>query len=96
VLANIAPALGLQARLVYDQPAEDSPLAITDWVLLARDAAAFDAPPLAGRAQLLPPDPSRSLWTDRFNDLLEVLRTHPRDEFDRLRNALRARFAGGR
>ena len=92
VLANVAADLGLTGRLVRDRPGDDSPLAITDWVLLAKRAAAFDAPPFGDHALALPADPSHRLWTDQANDLLTILRLHPGLELEAIYDAVVARF----
>jgi len=84
VLANIAQATGLAARLVTDTPADDSAASSTDWVLLAREAAVLDDPRLAGRAEPLVPVAGFSLWTDQFNNLLDVLKVRPREELKNL------------
>ena len=80
VLANIAQATGLAAILVSDTPQDDRTASNTDWVLLARDPAALQEPRLAARAEPLPPAPGFSLWTDQFNNLLDVLKVRPLDE----------------
>jgi hypothetical protein len=77
VLANIAAALGLAAVHVADSPSEESGASSTDWVLLAEDAAALSPAPLAARGEPLAPRPELSLWTDQFNNLLDVLKTRP-------------------
>jgi len=80
VLANIAAATGLAGRHVADSPAEDDLLASsTDWVLLARDPKSLEIGELATRALPLQPVPQMSLWTDQFNNLLDVLKTRPWD-----------------
>ena len=84
VLANIAQAAGLSARLVSDSPEDDRAAASTDWVLLARDARVLDDPAFAGRAEPLPPVAGFSLWTDQFNNLLDVLKVRPVDELKSL------------
>jgi len=81
VLANIAAAEGLQIRLVSDHP--DEPASMTDWVLLAATAEPFAAEALQVAEPIEPPA-GFSLWTDQFNNLLEVLKTHPVDELKRL------------
>ncbi|MGH6623356.1 MAG: fused MFS/spermidine synthase, partial [Burkholderiaceae bacterium] len=82
VLANIAAAAGLQARLVTDSPSEPSPGSHTDWVLIARSDAAFsDA---LETAEPIAPNPRMSLWTDQFNNLLDVLKSNPIEEIQRL------------
>jgi hypothetical protein len=83
VLGNIAAASGLAARIVTDSPATGSSASLTDWVLIARDDRAFADAALAV-AVPLEPDPARSLWTDQFNNLLEVLKANPVDELRRL------------
>jgi hypothetical protein len=77
VLANIAQAEGLTAKLVSDEPEGGGSASTTDWVLLARDPRAFDDATLAARAEDLAPDAAYSLWTDQFNNLLEVLKSRP-------------------
>jgi hypothetical protein len=84
VLANIAQASGLAARLVSDLPEDDRSASSTDWVLLARDAAVLDDPRIAERAEPLVPVPGFSLWTDQFNNLLDVLKLRPLDELKSL------------
>ena len=84
VLANIAQATGLTARLVSDSPQDDRTASSTDWVLLARDAAVLEHPAIAARAEPLPPVPGFSLWTDQFNNLLDVLKVRPLDELKSL------------
>ena len=81
VLANIAAAEGLQVRLVSDHPAE--PASMTDWVLLSATAEAFKAEALQV-AEPITPTPGFSLWTDQFNNLLDVLKSSPLEEFKRL------------
>jgi hypothetical protein len=83
VLANIAEASGLTARLVTDSPEGGSSASLTDWVLIARSARAFEHP-LLEVAEPIPPNPAFSLWTDQFNNLLDVLKSHPVDELRRL------------
>ncbi len=87
VLANIAQSAGLAARLVSDSPEDDRLASSTDWVLLARDASALDDPKIAGRAEPLPPVAGFSLWTDQFNNLLDVLKIRPLDELRSLLGA---------
>ena len=83
VLANIAQSLGLKARLVSDSPTGSGSASITDWVLIARTDAPF-AHELLDVATPIEPNPSFSLWTDQFNNLLDVLKSSPLEEFRRL------------
>lgn len=84
VLANIARAEGLIAKLVSDEPEGGGSASTTDWVLIARDPRAFDDPTLAARAEDIAPSPAYSLWTDQFNNLLDVLKSRPLDELKSL------------
>ncbi len=84
VLANIALANNLAVRLVTDSPGDESTASITDWVLLARSPAALDDDRLAQVAQEIDPNPDFSLWTDQFNNLIDVLKSNPINELRRL------------
>ena len=84
VLANIAQANGLVVRLVTDSPGDDSSASITDWVLLARSVEVFDDARLAEVAEAIEPNPDFSLWTDQFNNLIDVLKSNPINELRRL------------
>ncbi len=77
VLANIAHAEGLTAKLVSDEPEGGGSASTTDWVLIARDPRAFDDAALAARVEDIAPNPAYSLWTDQFNNLLDVLKSRP-------------------
>ena len=84
VLANIAHAAALEARLVSDSPPDDSSASITDWVLIARSASAFQNKRLVEVAEPIEPNPHFSLWTDQFNNLIDVLKSKPIDELRKL------------
>jgi hypothetical protein len=84
VLANIAQANNLSVRLITDSPDDGSTSSITDWVLLARSPAAFDHERLAEVAEEMDPNPHFSLWTDQFNNLIDVLKSNPINELRRL------------
>jgi len=81
VLANIAQAEGLVVRGVVDHPAE--PASMTDWVLLAATPAAFESE-LLDVAETIEPVPAFSLWTDQFNNLIDVLKSKPLEELKSL------------
>ena len=81
VLANIAREEGLQVRLVSDTPPD--PASMTDWVLIATSPDAFNAENLSV-AEAIEPTPGFSLWTDQFNNLLDVLKSSPVEEIKRL------------
>ena len=72
VVRDIADALKLAA--VHVAEAADGVIASTDWVLVARDAATFERPPLAGTALNIESDPLRRVWTDDFNNLFKIIK----------------------
>ena len=84
VLANISQAASLTARLVTDSPSEDSSASVTDWVLIARTPEAFASERLAEVVEAIEPNPHFSLWTDQFNNLIDVLKSNPINELRRL------------
>ena len=77
VLANIGRELGLQVRLVADKPPE--PASMSDWILISATPQPFAASELS-EAESVEPVPGLSLWTDEFNNLLDVLKTRPVEE----------------
>ncbi len=79
VLANIAAATGMTARLVSDSPPEETGASSSDWVLLAENEAPFADPALEPRVEPIEPNPAFSLWTDQFNNLIDVLKSRPLD-----------------
>ena len=83
VLSNIAESLGLTVMLVSDSPTGAGSASMTDWVLISRDARPFTHE-LLDVAEPIKPNPTFSLWTDQFNNLLDVLKSHPLAEFWRL------------
>jgi len=86
VLANIAAANGMTVRLVADTPPEETGASSTDWVLLAENDVPFSYPKLVDRVEPIEPNPALSLWTDQFNNLLDVLKTRPLEAFKSLVN----------
>lgn len=85
VLANIAQAEDLKAQYINDSPSEVSGAASSDWVLLAANEAPLKVEAIAARAEAIAPNPEFSLWTDQFNNLVDVLKMRP---WDALKNAL--------
>jgi hypothetical protein len=73
VVLAVAQAHGLHAVLVHDE-AENTPLRVTDWVLVARDPALLQAGALQHAATAIAPRPELGVWTDDFNNLFAVLK----------------------
>ena len=73
VVARLAEDQQMHAVLVKDtKPA--SPLASSDWVLVARNQASMDRPVIAEAAQEPPVIPGLGVWTDDANDLFRILK----------------------
>jgi SAM-dependent methyltransferase len=78
VLANIAAADGLSARLINDDITDaNSNASSSEWVLIAQDAGALDAGPILERGETLRTDSAVGIWTDETSNLMRVLKTSP-------------------
>jgi hypothetical protein len=74
VVAQLASAHGLTARFVHT-PKDDAHLyAQADWILMTRDPGFFARPEIARAAKTIEPRQGLRLWTDDYNNLLQVLR----------------------
>jgi len=73
VVKRIADEAGLHTVLI-DDGAEDSDLASTDWVLVARDQALLGRPEIAKFASSIEEIPGLRVWTDDFNNLFQILK----------------------
>jgi SAM-dependent methyltransferase len=73
VVESIAHELGLHALWIEDEG--DDPMAnSSNWVLLAKDPARLDDPVLADAATPLETRRDWRVWTDDFNNLVQVLK----------------------
>jgi hypothetical protein len=74
VVAQLASAHGLISRLVHTEKDDGHLYSRSDWVLMTRDRAVFAQPEIGGAASKIEPRPGLRLWTDDYNNLLQVLR----------------------
>jgi SAM-dependent methyltransferase/MFS family permease len=77
VVARLADELGLHALLVQDDEDEDEKTfkSHSDWVLVARDAHALQAAPIADAGPLPADDrPDWRTWTDDYSNLIQILK----------------------
>jgi hypothetical protein len=74
VVAQLGLVHGLTARLVHTERDEAHLYSRSDWILLTRDAAFFARPEIARSVQTIEERPGLRLWTDDYNNLLQVLR----------------------
>ena len=73
VVEKIAAARGLQVALIHDD--NDNPaLRNTDWVLVARTREILDREALRKSAVAIKPIPGLGVWTDDFNNLVQILK----------------------
>ena len=73
VVKALADAHGLRATWIQDEG--EGPLSSrSDWVLLARDGTVLDSPLIAESAAEINEHPEWRLWTDDFNNLVQVLK----------------------
>jgi SAM-dependent methyltransferase len=74
VVDALAKANGLRAMLVEDD-GTGSMASRSDWVLLTEDPAFFTNPELADYVKPITPRPDWRLWTDDFNNIVQVLKS---------------------
>jgi hypothetical protein len=73
VVKSIADEYGLSSVLVSDDGG-DTDLALTDWVLVTRNAALLERPEIVAAAREIEPLPRLRVWTDDFNNLFRILK----------------------
>lgn len=73
VVAKLAADQRMHAILIKDDKTA-TPLANSDWVLVARNEALLHQPGIVGAAQLVPDLPGLSVWTDDSNNLFRILK----------------------
>ena len=74
VVKRIAEEHRLRAALIADEADDDSELATTDWVLVARNPALLGRPEIARFTSEIEDIPGMSAWTDDFNNLFRILK----------------------
>jgi hypothetical protein len=74
VVAQLGSVHGLQARRVHTEKDDAHLYSQSDWILLTRDASFFARPEIAGAVQTIEERPGLRLWTDDYNNLIQVLR----------------------
>jgi hypothetical protein len=73
-VAQLASADGLTVRLVRSLKDETHLYSQADWILMTREAAFFARPEIASAVKTIEPHPGLRLWTDDYNNLLQVLK----------------------
>ena len=76
---NLVPVVEALAHerdldVIYIADTEEPPASKSDWVLLGRKPAVFANPELADAAKPITPRRDWRIWTDDFNNLLQVLK----------------------
>ena len=72
VVNLIAEKRGLHVAWVRDSYDDGS--TTSDWVLLSKDNTQFLKPEILDGSFIIPPQPKLRVWTDEFNNLLQVLK----------------------
>lgn len=73
VVQALAEAQGLSSILIRDDT-KDGMTSTSDWMLLSDDVSSLSKPELAMFASEIEPRPDWRLWTDDFNNLIQVLK----------------------
>ncbi len=74
VVAQLAAAYGLESRVVHSPKVEARLYAEADWILMSRDRTFFERPRISSVAKRIEQPAGLRLWTDDYNNLLQVLR----------------------
>jgi len=74
VVDALAKAHGLSALLISDDGSDDVLASRTDWMLLSEDEALLERPELDDYSQDIESRPDWRLWTDDFNNVVQVLK----------------------
>jgi len=90
VLANIVEQTGLSACLIDDDLSDSkSDASSSEWVLIANNSRTLQAGEIGRRGVALRRQSGVGVWTDGSNNLLQVLKTSPRQAIERLVESLR-------
>ena len=74
VVARIAADLGLQAAWISDGGIQgDESVAVSEWILLARDRKVLDLPSIREATTPLPPLAGERTWTDDYSNVPQVM-----------------------
>ncbi len=85
VLANIAAAERLSARLIDDAPtAGNARASSSEWVLIARHPQTLAGGAIGARGEALREQAGVGVWTDGYNNLLRVMKSSPLRALQRL------------
>ena len=74
MVQRLAEAHGLYAAVISDEPEEDTLASRSDWVLLSESESALEVQQIAEAAEQSEPRNDWRLWSDDFNNIVQVLK----------------------
>jgi SAM-dependent methyltransferase len=74
VVAQLAEALGKEARVVDTEDDDANDLVATEWMLVTARRSFFSTPLLKHVVKPVPPRPNLRLWTDDYSNLFQILK----------------------
>lgn len=74
VLEKIGNELGLHTAWVHEIAKDDDDRTVSDWVLLTRDRRFLLRDQILDATYVITPEPGWRLWTDDYNNLVQVLK----------------------
>jgi hypothetical protein len=74
-VAQLGQSVGWQSVLVRSHQDLDTGLLAADWMLLTTDTDLLNNASIRAHSQPIQLRPDRRLWTDSYNNLLQVLKT---------------------
>jgi SAM-dependent methyltransferase len=73
VVAGLAEAQGMHAVMIYDD-SDEGMTSISDWILVTDDGKSLEPPLINDVSVPVEPRPDLKLWTDDFNNIVQVLK----------------------
>jgi SAM-dependent methyltransferase len=73
VVARLAEAQGMHAVMIYDD-SDEGVTSISDWILVTDDEKSLEPPQISEVSVPVEPRPDIKLWTDDFNNIVQVLK----------------------
>jgi hypothetical protein len=75
VVRDLARALGYRSVVVHNHEDDDNLILPADWVLVTNNPEILSNPAIQLRSEHIDERPGLRLWTDNFNNLVEILKT---------------------
>jgi hypothetical protein len=75
IVAQLAQSAGYKSILIHNQRNDDELVLPSDWILVTNNEAVLANVALKLHSRPVAPQPGLRLWTDSYNNLLQILKT---------------------